>query len=171
MLLFALPAGSRTRMSVATDCLYRPGWQNAIRVLRGKSRASRRAPVDPLQQHRQLRRRERHHAALGPRPEQLRPAQSFIEKAQPVLTVPQDLDPITATASEDEDLPRVRVVAQPRLHQRRKSIEALAHVGASGRQPDPPPAGKPIMSARAPRAPCAASSLPPLRGWKAADQS
>src|SRR6516164_897893 len=49
--------------------------------------------------------------------------------------MPDDLDQVASSASEDVEIADIRVAAQGLLHLQRQSIHALAHVGAADRQP------------------------------------
>src|SRR5690606_18718303 len=50
--------------------------------------------------------------------------------------MPQHLDEIAAPAAEDEQIAPVRIALQLLLHGQRQTIEAFAHVGVAGRNPD-----------------------------------
>lgn len=91
---------------------------HSIRILWRPRRALWLPPVNPLQQHRQLRCAQRHGATQRLRPDELASAQPFVEQAQSILAVPQNLDSIAALASKNIQLARVRALLQPRLHQR-----------------------------------------------------
>src|SRR5262249_25652158 len=92
-------------------------------------------PVDPLEQHRELRPAQHHHALLGARPDESPPLQPFGEQAQPVTIPPQQLDQITAAAPEAKHVTGKRILPEHRLRLRRQTVEPLAHVSSTGRQP------------------------------------
>lgn len=92
-------------------------------------------PVDPLQQHRELGRCERHRGPRHPRPDEAALLQPLREEAQPLTVPPQDLDQPPRTAAEHEDLSGERIAVQVVLHQRGKPVEALPHVRVTGGQP------------------------------------
>src|SRR5512132_310098 len=94
-------------------------------------------PVDALEQHRQLRRAQRHPALPGLRPDEPAPLQPLGEQAE-TLTVPiQHLDQLAAPAAKDEQMPGERILPQHLLRQQRKPVEPLAHVGRAQRQIHP----------------------------------
>ena len=94
-------------------------------------------PVDALQQHRQLCRRQRHRARRGHRPDEPTPVEPLGEQAQALPIEPQQLDQMTPLAPEREQRARVRVLGQHLLHQYRQAIEPFAHVGDATRQEHP----------------------------------
>jgi len=51
--------------------------------------------------------------------------------------MPEDLDQTAGAATENVQVACVRIAAQSLLHLQRQPMHALAHVGVSGRQPDP----------------------------------
>src|SRR5690349_11929336 len=53
--------------------------------------------------------------------------------------MPQDLDQPAAASAKHEQVTSVRVLLERLLHQQRQPIEASAHVGVTGRQPNPYP--------------------------------
>src|SRR5215470_1512663 len=97
----------------------------------------RHPPVDPLQQHRQLRPAQHHHALLGPRPHESSALQPFGVQAQPVAIPPQQLDQIAAATAKAEYVPGERILPEHRLCLCRQAVEPLAHVSGTGRQPYP----------------------------------
>src|SRR5512132_2025590 len=81
--------------------------------------ASRSPPVDPLEQHRQLRRAQRHRALARLRPDEPAALQPLGEQAE-TLTVPiQHLDEVAAPAAKDEQMPGERVLPQHLLRPHR----------------------------------------------------
>ena len=78
--------------------------------------AHRPPPVDPFQQHRQLRRRQRNRSARRLRPGESSALQPLREQAQPVAVPPQQLDQIAALPAKHKHLPRKRIFLQRRLH-------------------------------------------------------
>lgn len=62
--------------------------------------------------------------------------QPFGQQAQSVAGGPQQFDLTAAAAPEDEDMAGHRVIFQHRLHLCGETIEAVAHVGDTGNQPD-----------------------------------
>ena len=76
------------------------------------SGAQRRPPVDPLQQHRELRRAQRHRPLARLRPDEPSALQPLAEQAE-TLTVPiQHLDQVAAPAAKDEQMPGERILPQ-----------------------------------------------------------
>src|SRR5271166_1157954 len=88
---------------------------------RFRTDSSRVAPVDPLEQHRELRRAHRHRAAQRLRPHEFAIAQAFAEKTYPIAAVPQYFHLVTAAAAKEKNMTRVRTLLQCRLHQRAQS--------------------------------------------------
>src|SRR5512144_2284100 len=108
--------------------------------------APRRPPVDPLEQHRQLRRAQRHRALPGLRPDEQAPLQPLGEQAETLavpeqaetLAVPiQHFDQVAALAAEDEQMPGERILPQHLLRQQQKPVEPLAPVRGAQRQVHP----------------------------------
>src|SRR5437016_3128472 len=100
--------------------------------LRGAHRSS---PIDPLEQHRQLCRAQRHRAMGCLRPHEATALQALREQAQPIPAPPQNLYPIPGAASKHKQLPGEGILCKLRLHESRQTIEPLAHVGTAGGQP------------------------------------
>src|ERR1051326_8453878 len=75
---------------------------------------------------------------------------------------------LPAPAAKDEQVAAVRITLQLLLHQQRKAIEALAHVGMAGRNPHPHAArdrdhrGRAIFASPAIRAETIAGSAAPV---------
>src|SRR6266404_1442972 len=97
--------------------------------------AHRPSPIDPLEQHRQLCRAQRHRAMGCLRPHEATALQALRKQTQPIPAPPQNLHPITAAAAKDKELPGERILCKLHLHESRQTIEPLAHVGAAGGQP------------------------------------
>src|SRR5690606_21797254 len=74
------------------------------------------SPVDALQQHRQLRATQVHHATLGLRPDEPTTLEPLRKQAQPIPIPPQQLHPIASPAAKDEQLARERIFRQLHLH-------------------------------------------------------
>src|SRR5512147_2029423 len=89
------------------------------------SGAQRRPPVDPLQQHRELRRAQRHRPLARLRPDEPSALQPLAEQAE-TLTVPiQHLDQVAAPAAKDEQMPGERILPQHLLRQHRKPVSLM----------------------------------------------
>src|SRR5471030_2863354 len=93
-------------------------------------------PVDPLEQHRQLGLRQMDLAVLGLRPDEAAALQALGEQAQAIAAGPEQLDDIAAPATKDKHVAAERIVGQCRLHLGGQTVEARAHVGEAGRDPD-----------------------------------
>src|SRR5215472_993096 len=97
----------------------------------------RHPPVDPLKQHRQLRPTQHDHALLSPRPDESAALQALSEQAQPVTVPPQQLDQITAATTKAKHVAGERILPEHRLCLCRQTVEPLAHISGTGRQPYP----------------------------------
>jgi hypothetical protein len=94
-------------------------------------------PVDTFRQHRQLRGRQRDHAILSLRPDELSTVKTFGIKNKP-LTIPlKDFQQVATPPAKAEKLAPERVLAELLLDQCSQPVKALAHVGHASRQPDP----------------------------------
>jgi glutaredoxin 2 len=62
--------------------------------------------------------------------------QAFDEQAETVLIGSQQLDHISPASPEDEQLPAERVIVQHNLNAGGQPVEAVAHTGYPGNQPD-----------------------------------
>src|SRR5215469_2720530 len=69
-----------------------------------RCRAHRMTPVDPFQQHRELRYRQRNRSTLRLRPDESPALQPLREQTQPISIEPQHLDQITAPSTEQEHM-------------------------------------------------------------------
>src|ERR1700678_3891824 len=92
-------------------------------------------PVDPLQQHRELRGAQTHRPMRRLRPHEAPAFKTLGEETQSIPAPPQDLHPITRFATEHKELSRERVLGELRLHESRESIEAVAHIGRARGEP------------------------------------
>src|SRR5262249_50487180 len=79
--------------------------------------------------------RDRHHSVPGKWPDEQASLQPLREQAHALAIVPQHLDQAAAPAAEHEQMAAVGIALERLLHQHRQPIEALAHVGVTGRQP------------------------------------
>src|SRR5258708_39112668 len=77
-----------------------------------------------------------HRAATRLRPHEAPVLEALREQTKAVPIPPQQLDPISAPTAKGEELTRVRVLAEFRLHDRGQSIEAIAQISHTARQPD-----------------------------------
>jgi len=95
-----------------------------------------RAPVDAFQQHRQLRRRQRHTAIPRHRPHEASLLETLGEKPEALAIPGESLDEAPLSPAEREQVPGEWILLQDLLRQHRQAIEALAHVGRSACQMD-----------------------------------
>jgi len=93
-------------------------------------------PIDPFQEHRQLRRCDRHLAIGGRRPHETSLLQPLAEQACALAVKPDHFDQIAAPPSEHKQVPRERVFCQRLLRQGGQSVESLPHVSDASCQPD-----------------------------------
>src|SRR5207237_5924479 len=77
------------------------------------------------------------HTLLDPRPDESPALQPLGKQAQPVAIPPQQLDQITAAAAKAEHMAGERILPEHCLRLRRQTVEPLAHIGGTGRQPYP----------------------------------
>src|SRR5208337_4674572 len=110
--------------------------RNVLYRQRGWIRTDRASPVDPFQQHRQLRAAQRHGSLFRFRPDESAAFQSLGEQAQSVAIPPEQLDQIASPAAEDEDVTRMGILLQHRLCDRAQTRESPSQVGNAGRNPD-----------------------------------
>src|SRR5208283_4009965 len=92
-------------------------------------------PVDPFQQHRELRGAQAHCPMRRLRPHEAPAFKTLGEEAQSIPAPSQDLYPIARSATKHEQLPREWILGELRLHESSESIEALAHVGHARCEP------------------------------------
>ena len=88
-------------------------------------------------QHRELRRRQRHAARCGLRPDEAPALQALGQQHQALAVEPQHLEDVAAPAAEDEDVAAKRVGRERGLRHSGQAVEALPHVGVSGDDPHP----------------------------------
>src|SRR5215469_13577611 len=81
-------------------------------------------PIDALQQHRQLRWRQRNRAAHRLWPHKTSSLQPLGEQAQTVAVIPEHFDQIAAPPTKHEHLSREWTLFQLRLYQRTQTGEA-----------------------------------------------
>src|SRR5215475_16070455 len=93
------------------------------------------APIDALEQHRQLRRAQMHRAALRLWPHEATSFETLLVKIHPVPAPPQEFDQITSAPTEHEHVSRKRILLQRGLYLRGQRVHAAAHVAHPGRQP------------------------------------
>ena len=95
--------------------------------------ALRRAPIDAFNQHRELRRCERHRAArlAQRRPYEAALLQPLGEQTKSVPIPEQDLHRVRLLAPEGEEMTRERVLLEHLLHQDCEAVEALAIMWSS----------------------------------------
>lgn len=103
----------------------------------GRVRSCGHAPVDALQQHGQLRRRQRHASGGGLGPDEAATLQALGQQHEALAVEPQHLEDVAAAATEDEDVAAEGVGGQCGLHECGQTIEALPHVGVPGCDPHP----------------------------------
>ena len=63
------------------------------------------------------------------------------EQARALTIMPDDLDEIAPASAEHEQMPRVRIVLQRLLNEKRQARKAAPHIGVTGREPDPNTSG------------------------------
>ena len=73
--------------------------------------------------------------------------QSLCQQAQTIAGGPEQFYLTAAASPEDEDVAGHRVIFQRGLHLCGEAIEAVAHIGDTGNQPDFVPAGRFIIPA------------------------
>src|SRR5271154_3244301 len=93
-------------------------------------------PIDPLEQHRQLRARQTHRSAGRLWPYEAPALESLREQAQSVTAPPQDLDPVAAATAEHEQLARERILSELHLHEAGQPVKAFAQIRRTRGQPD-----------------------------------
>lgn len=72
----------------------------------------------------------------GDRPGEAATLQSFGQQTQSVASGPEQFYLAAAASPEDEDVAGHRVIFQRRLYLCGEAIEAVAHVGDAGNEPD-----------------------------------
>src|SRR6185312_10411025 len=98
-------------------------------------RAPRATPVDPLEQHRELRAGHRDSTGGSLRPHETSALEALGEQTQPIAVPPQDLDAITTLTAKDKKLSRERILSELQLHGRAESVKALPQIRNAGGQP------------------------------------
>src|ERR1700722_12827470 len=93
------------------------------------------SPVDPFEQHRELRGAQAHRPMRRLWPHETPALKTLGKEAQPIAAPPQNLHPITRLATEHKKLSGKRILRKLRLHESRESIEAVAQVGRARGQP------------------------------------
>ncbi len=93
-------------------------------------------PVEAFEQHRQLRRRQVDFSFTDGRPDEAAAFEAFDEQAQAIVVGPQQLYHVATATTEDKQMPAERVGVERALYARRQAVEAIAHVGNAGDQPD-----------------------------------
>src|SRR5664279_730352 len=93
------------------------------------------APVDSGQKIRQLGYADRDDAVGHRRPQEVSPFQSLREQARTLSIVPNYLQKIAATATEDIKVARVGITLQTLLDEQREARKSAPHVGVSCRKP------------------------------------
>src|SRR5260364_132425 len=99
-------------------------------------RPLRMPPVDAFTQIAELGRRYRHRSVHSLWPDEAAALQPLREQAHALAVVPQHLDQAAAAAAEHKQMAAMRIALQGLLDQQRQTVEALAHVGMAGRQPN-----------------------------------
>ncbi len=94
-------------------------------------------PVNALQKHRQLGRRQGHGSAGGLRPYKAAALQPLLKQAESVAIGPKQSYEITALATEDEDMAGIGLPLQDGLDQGAESLKAAPEIGEPGGNPNP----------------------------------
>src|SRR5216684_13425 len=94
------------------------------------------APVDALEQHRQLCIAQMHDTTRRLRPHEPTALQPLRVQVHAITAPPQQFHQITAPPTEDEQIAREDILLQRDLHQRGQSIHASPQVGHPGGEPD-----------------------------------
>ena len=85
--------------------------------------SDRRSPVDAFEQHRELRRRERHRSAGRLGPYEATSLQPLRQQAQAITIEPQHLHHVPATAMKDKHVTRQGLLFQHSLHLRTEAMK------------------------------------------------
>jgi hypothetical protein len=85
----------------------------------------RHPPIDPLEQHRQLRPAQDHHALLGTRPDESPALQPLGEQTQAIAIPPQQLDQIATATAKAKHVTRERILPEHRLRLSRRLSKPL----------------------------------------------
>jgi len=97
---------------------YTRGWRTPVRT----------PPINPLPEHRKLRRRHPHRPILGVRPRKPAPLKHLVIEAEPLAIPIQQLDPIPASPPECKHCATGRLLPQHILGQSGKTRDALPHI-------------------------------------------
>ena len=95
----------------------------------------RRAPIDPRKEITKLGRTDRHDAVRRRRPKKTTTLEPLRKQTLPLTIVPEAFDEIAAPTTKNEKMPAMWIALERLLHQQRKALVALPHVGVAGRQP------------------------------------
>ena len=95
------------------------------------------APVNALQQHRQLRRRQADLAVFSGRPNKPAPFKTLGKQAGSLAVPPDNFEQITTPPPKHKQMAGKRIPCQNLLGLCRQSIETPPHVCHARRQPDP----------------------------------
>ena len=93
-------------------------------------------PIDSGQKIRELCDADRHNTIRHRGPQKAPALKPLREQARTLPIVPDDFYQVTATASEDIEIARMRVPLQCLLNQKSKGSESAAHIGVAGREPN-----------------------------------
>src|SRR5215472_16168836 len=93
-------------------------------------------PIDPFEQHGQLRPAQRHRSFFRLWPDESSTLQPFREQAKSVAVPPKQFDQVAPASAEDEDVARIRILLQGGLRQRAKPSETAAEIRDAGGNPD-----------------------------------
>src|SRR5438105_1728140 len=105
-------------------------------------RAFRVPPVDPFQQHRELRGAQRDAPGFGLRPNKSAPLKTLRQHAHAVAVTPQQLHQVASAAAEREDVATERILRQRHLNLRCQRVDAAAHVRHASGKPHPGPCAR-----------------------------
>src|SRR5277367_4176290 len=94
------------------------------------------SPIHALDQHRELRPRQPHHAVARRRPNETALLETLGEQAQALSIPVKSLQQTATLASKQEQRTRERVQLQSLSHPRRQTVEATAHIDRFQRQID-----------------------------------
>ena len=95
------------------------------------------SPVNPFEEHRQLRRGEGDGTGLGLRPHEASPLQALGEEAKTIAIEPEALHDVTSSSAENKDVTRVGLQLEHRLDLGTETMKAATHIGETRSDPDP----------------------------------
>lgn len=95
---------------------------------RGRSPPVRTSPIDPLPEHRELRRGQPNRPLLGARPRKSAPLKNLVIKAKPLAIPIEQLDPIPASPPECKDCATGGFLMQNILSKGRQSSDPFPHI-------------------------------------------